>query len=279
MRASHAEDVKLGNRFEFGKNWSRFLRRLNDHRISEAEKSLRSFLKLENLEGLSFLDLGSGSGLFSLAARRLGARVCSVDYDPDSVACTRFLKDKFHQNDPQWTVTEGSALDREFLKELGHFDIVFSWGVLHHTGSMWEAISNASASVAANGRLFISIYNDQGRTSKNWLHVKQIYNKCPSALRFLVLAPCVVRLWGPATIRDFLRLRPFSTWSAYSLQRGMSPWEDVIDWVGGYPFEVAKPEEIVDAVYKECFILERLKTCAGGLGCNEFLFRKTSKSL
>src|SRR5688572_3130656 len=223
MSSSHAEDVKLGDRFEFGKNWNRFLRRLNDQRIAKAEDSLRDFLQVRNLEGLSFLDLGSGSGLFSLAARRLGARVYSVDYDPDSVACTRYLKERFYQNDDQWTVSEGSALDREFLKQLGSFDIVLSWGVLHHTGSMWEAISNASECVAANGRFFISIYNDQGGTSKRWLKVKEIYNKSPSAIRYVVLAVCLVPLWGPATIRDFLRLRPFATWLNYGSERGMSP--------------------------------------------------------
>jgi 2-polyprenyl-6-hydroxyphenyl methylase/3-demethylubiquinone-9 3-methyltransferase len=278
MKSDHSREVQSDTRFEFGKNWNRFLRRLNDQRIAKAEDSLRDFLQVRNLKGLSFLDLGSGSGLFSLAARRLGARVYSVDYDPDSVACTRYLKDRFYQNDDQWTVSEGSALDREFLKRLGSFDIVLSWGVLHHTGSMWEAISNAADCVAAKGRFFVSIYNDQGATSKRWLQIKQIYNKSPSALRFFVLAPCLVRLWGPTTIRDFFRLRPFASWLAYSSQRGMSPWEDVVDWVGGYPFEVAKPEEIIDAVYKKGFTLERLKT-RGGLGCNEFLFRKISKSV
>src|SRR3954463_3479557 len=144
MSATHLEEVQAGQRFEFGKNWSKFLKRLDSSRIEEAEVSLRQFLSVESLVGKRFLDLGSGSGLFSLAARRLGAEVCSVDYDPQSVACTRYLRETFHNNDKDWQVFEGSALDRPFLAELGKFDVVYSWGVLHHTGSMWEAIRNAA---------------------------------------------------------------------------------------------------------------------------------------
>jgi 2-polyprenyl-6-hydroxyphenyl methylase/3-demethylubiquinone-9 3-methyltransferase len=75
-------------------------------------------------------------------------------------------------------------------------------------------------------------------------------------------------------VRDILRGKPFHTWRNYSSFRGMSPWRDVVDWVGGYPFEVAKPEEIFDFYRKKRFILTRLKTCGGGRGCNEFVFEK-----
>jgi 2-polyprenyl-6-hydroxyphenyl methylase/3-demethylubiquinone-9 3-methyltransferase len=57
--------------------------------------------------------------------------------------------------------------------------------------------------------------------------------------------------------------------------RGMSPWRDVVDWVGGLPFEVAKPEEIFEMFQQRGFSLDRLRTCAGGLGCNEFVFSRT----
>jgi len=263
-------------RFEFGKNWSRLLKTLDGRHIATAEESLRQMLQATDLKGRSFLDIGSGSGLFSLAARRLGACVHSFDYDPQSVACTAELKRRYFQDDPNWTVEEGSALDVVYLKSLGEFDIVYSWGVLHHTGAMWQALENVSHLVAEGGNFFIAIYNDQGRVSRYWLMVKRMYNSLPRPLRFLVLWPAFLRLWGPTMIRDLLFGRPFRTWLNYHSERGMSPWRNVVDWVGGYPFEVAKPEDVLDFCQKRGFVLLKLKTCGGGHGCNEFVFVKTS---
>jgi|WetSurMetagenome_2_1015567.scaffolds.fasta_scaffold00033_10 2-polyprenyl-3-methyl-5-hydroxy-6-metoxy-1,4-benzoquinol methylase len=274
----HAKEVNTGQRFEFGKNWMRFLSVLREERIAEAEKSLRKMLGVETLAEKTFLDIGSGSGLFSLAARRLGARVFSFDYDPQSVACTAELKLKYFPLDNNWTVEEGSVLDQEYVNSLGVFDVVYSWGVLHHTGAMWQALEKASCLVGDGGTLFIAIYNDQGRASRYWMKIKQIYNYLPNRLKFLVLWPSFIRLWLPTTLRDFVKGRPFSTWRNYVRDRGMTPWYDVVDWVGGYPFEVAKPEEIFDLYRNMGFQLIKLKTCAGGCGCNEFVFMKSSLS-
>jgi 2-polyprenyl-6-hydroxyphenyl methylase/3-demethylubiquinone-9 3-methyltransferase len=54
----------------------------------------------------------------------------------------------------------------------------------------------------------------------------------------------------------------------------MSPWRDVVDWVGGYPFEVARPEEIFEFFKSKGLVLGKFKTCGGGHGCNEFVFEK-----
>lgn len=273
MTSTFKEEVKKRERFQLGENWRRFLSVLNEERIIEAEKSLKEKLEIEDLQGKTFLDIGSGSGLFSLAARRLGAKVHSFDYDPDSVACTEELKRRYFEDDPEWTIEQGSVLDEDYLKSLGQFDIVYSWGVLHHTGAMWKALENFSALVHKGGKLFISIYNDAGRSSRRWKLIKQSYNRLPKYLRFIVLYPCFIRLWLPTTIRDFLVGQPFHTWKNYvSSSRGMHPWRDVVDWVGGYPFEVAKPEEIFDFYRQRGYRLEKLKTCAGGHGCNEFVF-------
>jgi len=275
---SYDIEVRSGKRFAFGENWARFLTQLDDARVREAERSLQQLLGISDLANKRFADIGSGSGLFSLAARRLGADVVSIDYDPDSVACTTELKKRYFPDDPRWTVERGSALDNSYLQSLGRFDVVYSWGVLHHTGAMWDALANVASLVSPDGLLCVSIYNDQGRGSVRWLKVKQLYNRLPSGLRFVVLLPAALRLWGPTFVRDALRGNPRATWSRYYRDRGMSPWRDVVDWVGGYPFEVATPEEVFDFYRARGFDLIGMSTCGGGLGCNEFLFRRGSGS-
>src|SRR3989442_380427 len=117
--------IGVETRFRFGRNWARFLAVLDEERIAAAENSLREMLELNDLQGRSFLDAGSGSGLFSLAAKRLGAsRVHSFDYDADSVGCTRELKRRFFPNDAGWTIEAGSVLDTGYMGTLGTFDVV-----------------------------------------------------------------------------------------------------------------------------------------------------------
>jgi len=271
----HADEVARGERFEFGENWSRFLAALDDERVREAEDSLRRMLETDSLEGRSFLDIGSGSGLFSLAARRLGARVHSLDYDPRSVACTAELRRRYFPEDGAWKVEEGSALDAEYIRSLGLFDVVYSWGVLHHTGQMWRALENAHLPVRPGGRLFIAIYNDTGTQAARWKWIKKTYNRLPRLLRppfaALAIAPDEIK---PA-LRALVRARPgeyVRRWTGYDKNRGMSRWRDVIDWVGGYPYEVATPDEIFDFYRARGFTLTKLKCGGVGLGCNEFVF-------
>jgi 2-polyprenyl-6-hydroxyphenyl methylase/3-demethylubiquinone-9 3-methyltransferase len=272
MSTQHTAEIDAGQRFEFGKNWQRFLQRLDDKRVAQAESSLLEFLDLSEIEGLRFADVGCGSGLFSLAARRLGAVVHSLDYDPSSVACARYLRGRYFPEDRAWTIEEGSALDRRYLESLGPFDVVYSWGVLHHTGSMWEALENAGRMVKPGGRLFVSIYNDQGVVSRRWTAVKRFYNK-HRWVRPVLLPACFWFLYWRPLVKDLLFLRPFQTIRNYGAIRGMSIWTDLVDWVGGYPFEVAKPEQIFEFYRDRGFTLVRMKTC-NDLGCNEFVFRR-----
>lgn len=263
-------------RFGFGRNWMAFLGDVDEERIGAAMGSLRQALGRADLNGLSFLDIGSGSGLFSLAARRLGAKVLSFDYDRDSVECARELRRRYFRDDPGWRIETGSVLDVEYLKTLGTHDIVYSWGVLHHTGAMWKALANAIVPLKTGGLLFISIYNDQGAQSRIWTGIKRCYNRWPRWAGWMLLA-AVGFYFETRTLFKRLLLRqnplPFARWREYKRDRGMSVWRDLVDWVGGYPFEVAKPEEIFDFYRSRGFSLLRLHTAAGGHGCNEFVFQ------
>ncbi|MBI4293877.1 MAG: class I SAM-dependent methyltransferase [Betaproteobacteria bacterium] len=265
MYHDHAAEIAKGQRFDFGANWLQFLDVLDESRIDRAMVSLKAMLRSTDLTGKSFLDAGSGSGLFSLAARKLGASVHSFDYDPQSVACTVELKRRYFPDDANWKVEEGSVLDRAYLSRLGQFDVVYSWGVLHHTGAMWEALDNVAPLVGQGGQLFIAIYNDQGFKSRYWHMVKKTYAKQP-LLRWPIV---IVHL--PYPFLPSLVFRLIS--GRVKEERGMSFWHDIVDWVGGFPFEVATPGAIVDFYRARGFRLDKLRT-TNRSGCNQFVLVK-----
>ena len=273
----NAAEIARGDRFQFGQNWSQFLSAIDEERIQLAESSLKEMLEVDSLAGKTFLDIGSGSGLFSLAARRLGARVHSFDFDPKSVFCTRELKKNYFHDDESWKIQEASVLDKEFMKSLGQFDVVYSWGVLHHTGQLWPAIENAQERVAPGGKFFIALYNDTGSQSARWFWIKKTYNGLPGALRtpfaVLVTIPGELKLMASSVLTLNPR-RYLDSWTTYRRNRGMTKWRDIIDWVGGYPYEVSKPDDVFNFCRARGFTLTKLKCGNVGLGCNEFVFEK-----
>lgn len=264
--------------FEFGKNWQNYILSLNDDKIASAQASLKKFLGLRLLKGKRFCDAGSGSGLFSLAARNLGANVISFDSDKNSVDCTKLVRKKYYPADPDWVIKNGSLLNSNFIKSLGKFDIVYCWGVAHHTGNMEKALANLVPLVKKNGLLYVAIYNDQGAKSRIWGGIKRIYNQLPIGLKHIYLLIIITVMVIKSLIVGLVKLKfidNHARWKNYSsFSRGMNIWNDYVDWIGGYPFEVAKPEVIFDFYKSVGFELLKIKTCGGGLGNNEYLFRK-----
>lgn len=275
--SSHAVEIQRGERFEFGKNWKSFLEMLDDDRIDIAVESLRKMLEVDDLHDKSFLDIGSGSGLSSLAAKRLGASVVSFDYDPESVACTRELRNRYYPETDSWKIEQGSALDKNYIESLGRFDVVYSWGVLHHTGDMWRGLENAASAVNDNGILFVAIYNDTGSQTKRWRWMKKTYCKLPNMLKPLFAAISAAPEEAKKAISYTISGTPLGyvrSWSDYRNKRGMNRWNDIVDWVGGYPYEVATADQIFDFYKARNFDLRKIKTGGVGLGCNEFVFQK-----
>ncbi|HUI59266.1 MAG TPA: class I SAM-dependent methyltransferase [Steroidobacteraceae bacterium] len=272
MNSDAMQEIGVGKRFAFGANWQRFLATVDERRIGAAEASLRAMLCAPDLRGKSFLDIGCGSGLFSLAARRLGARVHSLDFDPQSVACTEELRRRYCPDDPDWRIEQGSVLDRAYMSALGAFDVVYSWGVLHHTGAMWLALENALDCVEpTQGKLFIAIYNDQGWKSHAWWFIKRAYNGLPRALKpaFVTFISAVVNVL--VIVKYTVRLKPKSAVGPLFVddrERGMSAKYDRIDWIGGFPYEFASFEVLARYLEARGFsLIASIRNSSHG--CNE----------
>jgi 2-polyprenyl-6-hydroxyphenyl methylase/3-demethylubiquinone-9 3-methyltransferase len=207
--------------FAFGRNWQRFLELFSEQRVQTAAESIQDFTGLRDLKGKTFVDVGCGSGLFSYAAHRLGAdRLVSFDVDEFSVRCCRHLHEQAGAP-ATWSVREGTILDEQLIAELGAFDVVYSWGVLHHTGRMWDAIRNAAGMVDRGGYFYISIYNKRRglRGSRTWLRIKRLYNRMPPAGRKLMEYVYIANYFQSKLIRF---KNPMKRIRDYQEKRGMN---------------------------------------------------------
>jgi 2-polyprenyl-3-methyl-5-hydroxy-6-metoxy-1,4-benzoquinol methylase len=262
--------------FAFGRNWQRYVDRyLDPERIAIASRSLMDLIG-EDLRGKTFVDIGAGSGLFSLCAHHAGAaRVVSVDVDPDSVASCRTLMER-SGNPDSWQVLEGSILDPGLQALVPKGDVVYSWGVLHHTGDMWTAMRLAAELVKPGGLFCIAIYNratDRFMNSERWRRIKRSYNRAPRAVQRLMEA-AFLSYWTARQL--YARRNPLRIAREYKRSRGMAVMTDLVDWLGGYPYEFASAEEVV-AYCTECCALEVVKVEAlspRDTANNQFVFRR-----
>jgi len=270
-----ASEEPGARRFGFGRNWRDFVEKsFSPEKVEIARRHLLGFLGRDDLAGLSFLDIGCGSGLHSFAAWKSGAaRVVGFDYDPDSVETARLLHAVAGKPE-NWTIVgRGSVLDRAFVSQLGHFDIVYSWGVLHHTGDQWTAIRNAASCLGPGSLFYIALYTSDAFVDpppEFWLEVKKRYvDGGWVTKRWLELW----YLWRFNLGGNPLRIpRLVKQMHEYSKNRGMHLYTDVKDWLGGWPMEFSSIEEVKRFADKELG-LELVKIAAGEAN-TEYLFRK-----
>lgn len=263
----------MSDRFAFGANWQGYLKRhFSEERAEIARKWLLDFLKLDRLDGLTFLDIGCGSGLHSLGAWRSGAkRVISFDYDPQSVAATRSLHEAAGSPD-NWEIFQGSILDEDLCARLGQADIVYSWGVLHHTGDQWRAIANAMSMMGPHSRLYIALYTSDQYVEpppEYWLRIKRRYNGAGFLTKRIMEAQHVWRFICLRRVSNLLRLPAIAR--AYKADRGMAMMPDVRDWLGGWPMEFSAVREVIEFAEARGLALVNLKT---GAGNTEYLFAR-----
>ncbi len=262
----------MKDRFSFGKNWSDYLKSLDiDKVIVSVQKDISRFLGINSLSGKKVLDIGSGSGIHSLAFLKLGAeKVVSIDLDEFSIKCTQALREKSKIDN--WEIKQGSMLDWNFLNSLGYFDIIYCWGVAHHTGDMKLALENISKLGQDNSLVWLALYNkvDGLWGSKNWLKIKRFYNKT----NFLIKKIMEFGYLSFHFLFILSRLKnPLRVIKNYHSKRGMSWKTDLIDWLGGYPYEYISNEEVFSFFHSRGWSLENIKT-TNYLGCNQFLFKK-----
>ncbi len=234
-----AFDETTVDRFAFGKNWQNFLGGLNPARVAGARADLIKWLGTDRLTGASILDIGCGSGVHSYCLHDMGAaRVVSFDYDNHSVDATKSLHE-LAGSPESWTVQQGSVLDTDFVRSLGTFELVYSWGVLHHTGQMWQAIANAATCVSPGGYLFIAIYAKGGLYPEH-LALKQRYHAATVSGKRKMEFDWILNQYNHRARQG---LNPEGWWNQ-GLERGMDPYVDLVDWLGGLPYEVATLEEL-----------------------------------
>ncbi len=253
--------------FSFGKNWMDFNKQVTEEEIEKAKDDLVFWIGEGNISGKRILDLGCGSGIHSLCLYELGAgELISFDYDPYSVSATRQYWEK-RDKPSNWKLSEGSVLDKDFIDRLGKFDLVYSWGVLHHTGNMWQAINNALSLVSDKGLFYLTIYKDDNYQRS--VKIKERFNASSGLGKKMMIYKEIMKIMAK---RALTFRNPF-VWNR-KIERGMNIYHDIVDWLGGLPYEAASEDEMLQWGIANKLQLKRIKCQSGKGSCNYYLFQK-----
>ena len=240
-------------KFSFGINWTDFAKNKVDENIVSTHVNdalghllrMPGFLSAKPLEGKRVIDIGCGSGLSSLSFYENGCRdITSFDVNEDSIKATNIIKERFcnDESNLKWSIKEGSILDENLVSDLRSqekYDLVYSWGVLHHTGDMRKAIDNTLSLCQSGSILWMALYikvdqPDGEEIYQNDLKLKIKFNEASEETKKEMIVSRLKKVFGnnPAT------------WTRPYDNRGMTPINDVTDWLGGYPYEVARAKDI-----------------------------------
>lgn len=253
-------------RFAFGRNWASYAAGVGARQIDEARACLLKLIPEEELRGRTMLDIGCGSGLHSLAALQSGARVTAIDIDPDSVATTRALLAR-HGFDCDVSVTD-------VFEAAGSYDVVYSWGVLHHTGDLWRAMERAASLVRPGGLFAFALYRATS-CDAFWTWEKRWYTRATPAAqafaRFLYRAAYRVNCLAKGESYAALR-------AGYATSRGMDFEHDIRDWLGGHPYQATLAPEVEAFMAARGFKPVRVFALPKGRGllgsgCDEYVYR------
>jgi 2-polyprenyl-6-hydroxyphenyl methylase/3-demethylubiquinone-9 3-methyltransferase len=261
--------------FDFGQNWAEFSSNAATlERAAQARAQFVSLLGDIELQGKSFLDIGFGQGFSLLCARALGARAIGCDINPkcrEVIDRNRVLfPDAGTEAIP---LRVGSILDGAVVEALREspecgragFDVVHSWGALHHTGDMKRALANAGSLVRPGGHFVVAIYNRHW-SSLPWLLIKALYIHSPGWLQRTMVTALYPFIW--------LAKLAITGRNPTSMDRGMDFYYNVVDWVGGYPYEYATIAELEEICRPMGFSLVRSIRAKVPTGCNELVFQK-----
>tara|TARA_B100001063_G_C16709692_1_gene527317 strand:+ start:122 stop:1153 length:1032 start_codon:yes stop_codon:yes gene_type:complete len=151
---------KINTQLLYGKLWKeRFL----DFSLDQT-KFLKKLLNkldfdIKKIKGKKILDMGCGSGRFTSAFAKLGAKkVYGVDLGSDGISVAKKLTKKF--NIKNATFKNASVLNMPFKNN--YFDFVFCKGVLHHTGNLKRGLDEFIRMIKINGYGYLYLYGRGG---------------------------------------------------------------------------------------------------------------------
>lgn len=260
--------------FSFGQNWLEYNQNwLTEEKLNQAKEHFDKLCGGIDFTNKKFLDVGFGQGLTLFLASQKQAQCQGIDIDPKNITAFEVAKKKLgsvEKNLAPIQVQVASILDAQFVTQNHEaFDIVYAWGSLHHTGQMYPALKNCLSLLKPGGYFVCAIYNRHW-SSGTWHWIKKNYNRSPHWLKKLAIGllipPIFLAKWL-VTFKNPLKMK-----------RGMSFYYDVIDWVGGYPYEYASAEEMFAFFKKNSLKKIRWQKANVPTGCHEYVFQKPEKN-